>query len=271
MTPPTFSSFQNALSQNTWWSYLLLVATLLAVTLIFHRLSWWIAGRIVRLNRISRRGRTLSPERLRTVQALLANSISFVALSVAAVVALARLAGVANVIWMIGLFGAAFGIGASQHIRDLLTGVSFMFEDSLAVGEKVEVAGISGVVEAVHLRTTLMRSPTGELYTVPNGDIRLIRNFSRGRYSMIEMTLKLASADLSRALSVLDDLGKETLNSEPDLLEPWQILTESGVLAQTTDLKLLARARWGRGAEMRPHLLALIHQRLAEAGVEMAN
>lgn len=270
MTPPYFESFQTAISQNTWWSYLLLITVLVFIAFIFHRLSWWLAGRIVRLNRIARRGRNFSPERQRTVQALLANSISFAALVVVAIVALSRLAGVSNVVWMIGLFGAAFGIGASQHIRDLMNGVSFMFEDSLAVGEKVEIAGISGVVEAVHLRTTLIRSPTGELYTVPNGDIRLIRNFSRGRYSLVEMTLKLASSDLSRALTVLNDLGKESVNAEPDLLEPWQILTETGVLGQQTDLKLLAKARWGRGAEMRPHLLALIHQRLAEAGVEMA-
>lgn len=270
MTPPTLESFQTAFSQNTWWSYLLLITALIVIALIFHRLSWWIAGRLVHLNRFSRRGRDLSPERLRTVQALLANSISFAVLSIAVIVALTRLAGVSNVIWMIGLFGAAFGIGASQHIRDLMNGISFIFEDSLAVGEKVEVVGISGVVEAVRLRTTLIRSPTGELYSVPNGDIRLIRNFSRGRYSTVEMTLKLTSADLGQALTVLDELGKEAVNIEADLLEPWQILTESGILGQTTDLKLLAKARWGRGAEMRPHLLALIHQRLAEAGVEMA-
>ncbi len=270
MTPPILESFQAAISQNTWWSYLLLITVLVVVAFIFHRLSWWIASRLVRLNRISRRGRNLSLERQRTVQALLANSISFAALVVVAVVALTRLAGVENVIWMIGLFGAAFGIGASQHIRDILNGVSFIFEDSLAVGEKVEIDSISGVIEAVHLRTTLVRSPTGELYTVPNGDIRLIRNFSRGRYSMVEMTIKLASSDLSRVLALLEELGRETVNAEPDLLEPWQIITETGVLGQQTDLKLLAKARWGRGAEMRPHLLALIHEHLAEAGVEMA-
>lgn len=256
--------------QNTWWSYLLLIALLVVVAWTFHRLSWWIASRIVRFNRITQRGRNLSPERQRTLQALLANSISFAALVIVAMVGLTRLAGVSNVIWMVGLFGAAFGIGASQHIRDLLTGVSFMFEDSLAVGEKVEIAGVSGVIEAVHLRTTLLRSPTGELYIVPNGDIRLIRNFSRGRYSMIEMTLKLASSDLGRALSLLEEMGKDTADAENDLLEPWQILTETGVLGQQTDLKLLAKARWGRGAEMRPRLLALIHEHLAEAGVELA-
>lgn len=263
-------AFRSLFAQNTWWSYLLLITLLLLVAWAFHRLSWWLAGRIVRFGHVAGNGKKPRLERQQTVQSLIANAISFIALVAVLLIALSRMVGAANVIWMVGLFGAAFGIGASQHIRDLLTGVSFMFEDSIAVGEKVEVMGVAGVVEAVRLRTTRLRSPTGELYSVPNGDIRLIRNFSRGRFSMIEITLKLAASDLSRALPLLEDMGKEAANAEPDLLEPWQIITETGVLGQQTDLKLLAKARWGKAAEMRPRLLALIQERLAEMEVSLA-
>jgi hypothetical protein len=79
------------------------------------------------------------------------------------------------------------------------TGISFIFEDTFDVGEKVEILNVEGVIEAVNLRTSTLRAPTGELYIVPNGEIRLIRNFSRGRFSITKITLKLAGEDLGHA------------------------------------------------------------------------
>jgi hypothetical protein len=54
-------------------------------------------------------------------------------------------------------------------------------------------------------------------------------------------------------------------------LEPWQVISESGVIGQQTELTLLAKARFGQAAEMRPRLLALAQQRLAEANVDLAD
>lgn len=138
------------------------------------------------------------------------------------------------------------------------------------MGEKVELLGVEGVVEAVNLRTTLMRSPTGELFVVPNGEIRLIRNFSRGRFSQVRVTIKIAAGDLARALVVLEDLATDAVQLLPNLLEPWQVISETGAMGQQTELTILAKARFGKGAEMRPRLLSLVHERLAEAEMELA-
>ena len=70
--------------------------------------------------------------------------------------------------WLVGLLSAGIGLSARPLISDLLAGVTFMFEDTFAVGEKVEVLGVHGVVETVDLRATWIRAPSGELQVVPN-------------------------------------------------------------------------------------------------------
>ena len=63
-----------------------------------------------------------------------------------------------------------------------------------------------------------MRSPQGEVYIVPNGDVRVVRNFSRGSFSPANITVRMASGGLSRALPLLEELGKEAVALLPNLL-----------------------------------------------------
>ena len=85
------------------------------------------------------------------------------------------------------------------------------------------------------------------------------------------MTLRLGTSDLPAALALLDELGIEAIHLLPNLLEPWQVISETGLMGQQTELTLLAKAKYGKAAEMRPRLLSLVHERLSEAGVTLAS
>ena len=162
-----------------------------------------------------------------------------------------------TLVWMVGLFSAAFGLGARPLISDYLAGISFIFEDTFAVGEKIELPGIhsvEGVIEAISLRTTSFRAVSGELFVVPNGEIRTVRNFSRGKFSVTNITFRINASDLGKALPFLEELGNEAVSLLPNLLEPWQVISESGVIGQETELTLIAKAKFGMASEMRPRL-----------------
>jgi hypothetical protein len=72
-------------------------------------------------------------------------------------------------------------------------------------------------------------------------------------------------------LPILEDLGKEAMLILPNLLEPWQIISQSGSIGQQTELTLVAKAKYAMGAELRPRLLALVHERLNEASVHLVD
>ncbi len=251
---------------STWWGRLIFILIFYLLAWIIFRLSRRIAARLVLLNRFSSGKRRWRSERLATLQGLLASAIAFVAFAAATLSSMSLFVEADTLIWMVGLFSAAFGLGARPLISDFLTGIGFMFEDTFDVGEKVELpgvgGGVEGVIEMVNLRTTLIRAPTGELLTIPNGEIRLVRNFSRGRFSMADITLTIPTSEISRGIALLEALAIEAVTLLPNLLEPWHVISASGTMGQNTELLLTAKARYGQAAEMRPRLLALVQERL---------
>lgn len=267
-----FDQIGTVLATSTWWGHAVLIASFYLLAWLVHLLAGILANRVVRLSRITPEGRRIRPEREATLRSLTANSISVIAFAGATLLTVGQFVSLNTLVWVVGLFSAAFGLGARPIISDFLTGVSFLFEDTFAEGEKVEVVGIisiEGVIEKVSLRATWLRSRTGELYVVPNGEIRVLRNFSRGLFSTADVKMKIAASDLDRALPVLEQLGAEAVILLPNLLEPWQVISESGVIGQQTELTLLAKARFGKAAEMRPRLLALVRQRLSDLDISL--
>lgn len=254
-----------------WWSNLLRIGIYFLLAYLVHRFSARIARRLLRIGRFARKRQDLPPDRRKTLTSLVASAITFLSTVTAGLLSLNLFVDSDNLIWMVGLFTAAFGLGARPLVSDFLTGVGFLFEDIFDVGDKVDILGNEGVVETVNLRTTTLRAPSGELFVVPNGEIRIVRNFSRGRFSPATVSLKLNAEDLSQALPILEELSTEALLLLPNLLEPWQIISESGMIGQQTELTLVAKAKYAMGAAMRPRLLALVHERLNGAGIHLAD
>jgi small conductance mechanosensitive channel len=108
------------------------------------------------------------------------------------------------------------------------------------------------------------------LYVVPNGEIRTVRNFSRAKFSIANITLKISASDLNNTLVILEALGPDAVSLLPNLIESWQVISPEGVIGQNTELTLVAKARFGMAAEMRPRLLNLVQERLADSGIELA-
>jgi small conductance mechanosensitive channel len=247
----------------------LVIILAFVIAWIIQRLSWRIAGRMVNLDRFTGLEDRMRPERRRTLRGLLANALSLFVIVLAILFALSRYVSAQSLVWVVGLFSAAFGLGARPLVNDFLAGISFIFEDTFDVGEKVEILGVEGVIERVTLRITLMRAPSGELLIVPNGDIRVVRNFSRGRFSPVSVRLKIPAAELARALEVLPPLANEAMLALPNMLEPWQIISETGAIGESAELTLLTKAKFGQGATMRPRLLAFVRECLTEGNITL--
>jgi small-conductance mechanosensitive channel len=240
------------------------------LSLISHK----IATRLMNKDEEKQSRRQSNIKRQNTIQSLIASAISLVAFLTAALLSVGLFVKTDTLVWMVGLFSAAFGLGARPLISDYLSGIGFIFEDTFSVGEKVEIQGVTpveGVIEAISLRTTLLRAKSGELFVVPNGEIRMIRNFSRGKFSLATIKLKINSDDLSKALDQLEELGSEAVELLPNLLEQWMLLSETGVIGHETELTVIAKAKFGMASEMRPRLLTLIQERFGEENIPLVS
>ena len=79
-----------------------------------------------------------------------------------------------------GVVGIAVAFGAQTLVKDILSGLFIWVEGSLTVGDVVTVNDLSGTVEAISIRTTTIRNFNGNVFIIPNGDIRAVTNMSRG-------------------------------------------------------------------------------------------
>lgn len=249
-------------------------ASLVRITIVII-LTWAIAEIGSRIAVRVLKGRTLrwrqiEERRLITLQALVGSAVR-VFIWIAGVVAVLFTLGIpaGAILTALGLFSAGFGLGARPLINDYLAGIILIFEDLFSVGEKVEMLDIIGTVEAVELRTTQIRSTSGELYIIPNGEVRVVRNLSRGLFSVANVTVTVATENLSDALQVLETIADTAQAKFPDLIERPEVLSIEGAISNHTALTLAAKAAYGQGAQLRPQLMTLISRAMQETGVQI--
>ncbi len=115
-----------------------------------------------------------------------------------------------------GLAGLALGFGAQTLVRDSLSGFFLLLDGGLQVGDVVSVAGEVGQVEQVTLRTTQIRRYTGELVTIPNGEITRFANLSRGYLRAVVAVTVPPEADLAAAARVLEEVAQRWATEQAD-------------------------------------------------------
>ncbi len=145
--------------------------------------------------------------------------------AVAAILSILGLSGtVYSMLATAGIGGIAIGLGAQSLIKDVISGGFLLGEQQLAVGDFVTLAGLTGTVEDINLRTTRLRAGSGELHVIPNGIIDVVTNFSRGtNRALVDVPVPygLAPAKVQTLLSdTMAAFAKtcNTLASPPEVL-----------------------------------------------------
>lgn len=113
-----------------------------------------------------------------------------------------------------GIVGIAIGFGAQHLIRDLIAGTFIILENQYRIGDWASIADVSGTVEEINLRKTVLRDLDGTVYYIPNGEIRVARNFTR-RFARINFNISVGyGTDLDHAIRVINRVGQELAEDE---------------------------------------------------------
>jgi small conductance mechanosensitive channel len=182
-------------------------------------------------------------KRAATIISVLGKLVSAAIWMVAAVMALTELTfNIQPLLAGLGVAGLALGLGAQSLIKDWLGGLFMLLEDQVRIGDGVSINGVSGAVEEINLRTTVLRLENGAVHIIPNGGITQLTNFTREyAYYVFESTLA-HGADVDKALEILRESGAEVSSEaefEKVILAPFEVM---GV-DRLTDKGPLIRAR----------------------------
>jgi small conductance mechanosensitive channel len=107
-----------------------------------------------------------------------------------------------------GILGVALGFGAQSLVKDCLTGVFILAEHQIAVGDSVAIAGVTGTVDRVTVRSVTLRDAEGRVHYVPNGEIRVVTNLSQGVARFLVDVPIPAQADAALALATLLEVAR---------------------------------------------------------------
>src|SRR4030042_2990470 len=126
-----------------------------------------------------------------------------------------------------GIGAIAIGFGAQSLVKDVISGFFIILENQYRIGDVIEVAGVSGLVESVSLRKTVLRDLKGKVHTIPNGEIKVVSNLSK-EWSRSVLDLGISYRDdIDQIVDLLVQIGKEMESEEPyksAILEPLQFL-----------------------------------------------
>ncbi len=142
--------------------------------------------------------------RARTILPLLRNGLKVTLIVTAAIGVLANLGvNVTPLVAGAGVIGLAVGFGAQSLAQDLITGIFILMEDTISVGDTVDVGVATGTVISLTIRTVRLRDGTGAIHSIPFSQIKTVRNLSRD-YSFADFEVRVAmDADPQKAIDLV--------------------------------------------------------------------
>ena len=197
--------------------------------IVLYRMSRWIVRWME--NFVPKRDPLYAIEarkRAQTLGSILRHTFLIIIFFVALLMILGELGiQVAPLLATAGIGALAIGFGAQGLVKDVISGFFIILENQYRIGDAIEVSGVSGVVESVGLRTTVLRDLEGKVHTVPNGEIKVVSNLSKEwSRSVVDVAISYRE-DVDRVIDLLQKMAKEIETEEPyksSVLEPLHIL-----------------------------------------------
>jgi small-conductance mechanosensitive channel len=227
------------------------------------------------INALSRDGHHARAARLRTFQPMLRTALLCLIVTVVGLTALSEIGvNVAPLLAGAGIVGIAVGFGSQKLVQDLITGLFLLLENGVQVGDNVSVAGLSGSVENVSIRTIRLRAADGSVHIVPFSAVTTITNASRGAGNAAVSVSVAYKEDTDRASQILKDIVAE-MRKEAEYrmsirgdLELWGVDKVDGAMATIVgQIRCTDSGRWPVQREFNRRM----KRRFQECGIEIAS
>jgi moderate conductance mechanosensitive channel len=171
-----------------------------------------------------------------------------------------------------GIAGVALGFGAQWLVRDLIAGFFLILEDQIRVGDAVVINGQGGSVEAINLRTVILRDVEGAVHVFPAGAINSLANKTRDfAYALVDLAVDFQT-DSDRVVQILRDTA-EKLQQDPAyadaILEPLEVLGIEGFRDGQVTIRSRLKIVPQRQAEIGRELRRRVRYALGEAGIDL--
>ncbi|MEZ0366758.1 mechanosensitive ion channel family protein [Mycobacterium sp. pUA109] len=262
------------------------IVLLLIGAVLVARFITWAAQKITRrLEEGFQTGDALVRSEASKHRQAVASVISWVALVMLGVVVAVQITDIVNIsvgslVGPAAVLGGALGFGAQKLVQDLLAGFFIITEKQYGFGDLVQLSMVGaptealGTVEEVTLRVTKLRTPDGEVYSIPNGNIVRSLNLSKDwARAVVDIPIP-TTADLSQVNEVLHQVCEHAMDDDAPLrellLDQPALMGVESIEVDTVNLRMVARTLPGKQFEVGRRLRVQVVRALARVGVVTA-
>lgn len=229
---------------------------ILILALIAIRLGSFIIRKVFEKRKSFKYG--LNEKKVDTMASLTTSVLRYAVYIIAIVVILTDVFKMTSVLAAAGIGGVAIGFGAQSLIRDIISGFFIVMEDQYAVGDLITIDTMTGTVEELELRVTKLRHFSGDLYIIPNGEIKKVTNHTRGHKAVVVDVPLAYGTDIEKAFKTAEEVCLKVSECCTSMVEPLKVvgITEFG--KETMNLRIMAKTlpneQWAVEREVRKHL-----------------
>jgi small conductance mechanosensitive channel len=193
-------------------AFIAIVITVAIAIALWEFINYYIKNRIENL---AQAGKTRQASRLKTLLPMLKASIGVTIFLTAALICLSQIGvNLVPLLAISGVAGIAIGFGSQKLVQDIITGLFLLLEDAIQVGDTVTLAGMSGTVEQLSIRTIRLRGGDGSINIIPFSAVTTVTNMTRD-FGYAQISIEVAyDEDLDHVSAVLTDIAKK-MRAEP--------------------------------------------------------
>ena len=239
----------------------------------------WILKRIIRriitarMPRIREESTEQLASRADTLSKVVNQVFSFIIWIVAAMMILSALGvNIAPILAAVGLAGLAIGFAAQNIIRDYFHGFFIIMEDWFRIGEVAAFAGVSGVIDSMSLRRTVLRDVSGTMHVIPNSKIEIASNMARD-WARINLNIAVAyKENLDRVIEVINDVCRKLKEDNAwgsDLISTPEVVRVDNLGDSGIEIKILGDTKPMRQFALTGELRKRLKDRFDQENIEM--
>lgn len=215
------------------------------------------------------------PSRLATVLPVLRGVVLGAVLGLTVLIVLSRLGvDIGPLLAAFGILGLALSFGSQALVRDIVSGVFFMLEDAFRVGEYVDTGRLKGTVEKISLRSMQLRHQSGQIHTVPFGQVQQLTNASRD-WATVKFNVRLDhSADLEQARKAIKKVGIALMEDPefgPHFIAPLKMQGVADIADNAIVIRLKFTGKPNHASMLQREALKRVYRALNDAHVAFAS
>ncbi len=174
-----------------------------------------------------------------------------------------------------GIVGVAIGFGAQTLVKDIIGGFFVLLEGQFYVGDVIQVGTVKGKVESIKLRTTLVRDGEGILHIIPNGEMRVVSNLTKG-WSRVNLDFDIDyREDLPAVIELIGEAAKKVAAPESPvaafIIDGPEVLGVEEVVGKLVTIRVIARTEAFMDPEVAREIRREVAMALGQQKIVMGN